>query len=203
MQPSSIQSRNTNSVYKRVLPMKTWRRPSFAILSLLAMLLTWLPQIAWSCPMTGRIGAADKICYATQTSEASAPQQCTRKAKSPVKAPECCKAHQTGASQPASESATQSQRTQNTCANPQGDCCQLVRVPGSPKPTTPPSIERATVHHQVALLVAPIVPPVADALHSQQIEVPAALTFNSTATEHPLRTQHLSPVLQGRAPPLS
>ena len=178
-----------------MLKMKLWRRPSLAMFSLLALLLTWLPQIVWSCPMTGRIGAASQVCRFSQSSPVSASQHCERKANkanSQQKTRGCCL-----------KAKAPTPPTHSGCANPGGDCCKLVRLPGSPHTTTPPSVERTTVHHQVALLVAPVMPVIASALLAAQMNAPIAPATHAASAELPLQTQHLSPVLLGRAPPRS
>ncbi|WP_106381052.1 hypothetical protein [Abditibacterium utsteinense] len=42
--------------------MKTWRRLPFTVLALWAMLFTLVPQTVWSCPMTGRVDVAARVC---------------------------------------------------------------------------------------------------------------------------------------------
>ena len=42
--------------------MKTWRRLPFTLLALWAILLTLVPQTVWSCPMTGRVDVASRVC---------------------------------------------------------------------------------------------------------------------------------------------
>lgn len=42
--------------------MTGWRRPQFTALALLALLALLMPSLAWTCPVTGRAGAAATIC---------------------------------------------------------------------------------------------------------------------------------------------
>ncbi|BCM89759.1 hypothetical protein IAD21_01606 [Abditibacteriota bacterium] len=42
--------------------MKVWLRVPFAILALLAMFATLLPETVWVCPMTGRVDVATRVC---------------------------------------------------------------------------------------------------------------------------------------------
>jgi hypothetical protein len=42
--------------------MKAWLRIPFALLAIVAMIATMLPQTLWACPMTGRIDTAARVC---------------------------------------------------------------------------------------------------------------------------------------------
>lgn len=59
--------------------MKLWRCPSTALLALLAMFATMLPQTLWACPMTGQIGTVETMCkMASAANTAAAPSmRCT------------------------------------------------------------------------------------------------------------------------------
>lgn len=42
--------------------MKNWRRPSLAIVALMALFAPLLPQVAWACPLTGRVDSPSLVC---------------------------------------------------------------------------------------------------------------------------------------------
>ena len=39
-----------------------WQRPLWKALALVALLVTWLPQVAWACPMMGHVGSTPAPC---------------------------------------------------------------------------------------------------------------------------------------------
>jgi hypothetical protein len=47
--------------------MSRWRRLPFTLLALWAMLLTLTPQMAWACPMTGRVDVAERVCLGSKS----------------------------------------------------------------------------------------------------------------------------------------
>lgn len=164
--------------------MKNWRRPSFTLFALLAMLLPLLPQIAWSCPMTGRIGSAILVC--------APPSAAPAKAKPHA----CCVKHRM--QRPTAARIVKS--THAGCTNPGGPCCKLVRLPGKSHTATAPSGASFSAPLQINDRAAPLLADISNA--------PATLplTFvriGDYQAENPLSTQHFAPANAGRAPPTS
>ena len=59
--------------------MKKWRSPSLVVIALLALFVSTLPSLAWSCPVTGRIGNAATVCKGmTPPTAAATAQPCAR-----------------------------------------------------------------------------------------------------------------------------
>lgn len=54
--------------------MKLWRRPSFALLALLALFASVLPQALLACPMMGQIGTAATVCNIVGVAQSAAAQ---------------------------------------------------------------------------------------------------------------------------------
>lgn len=72
--------------------MKSWLRVPLSILALLAMLATLLPGTVWSCPMTGRVDSAARVCVlrVSDTAASSAEMPCAHmggKCCKPISAP--------------------------------------------------------------------------------------------------------------------
>ncbi len=84
--------------------MSHWRRLPFTLLALWALLLTFTPQMVWSCPTTGRVDVATRVCSREMAREMAQVQAATE-AATPGEMPcagsgnKCCKPLQVPASQ--------------------------------------------------------------------------------------------------------
>ena len=167
--------------------MKTWRRPKFALFALLAMFASLLPQLVWSCPMTGRVGSAATVC-ASPSKSSSKPRCSGCKDKMSATPRSCCCSSQVSQTKPSAQ----------LCARIGGTCCRLVQLRGeiTPNGQTVSSLLNQATSHSIAVGPLPAV----------EVSLPLNFLLQSDYTSLPFlppRSYLEPPTLLGRAPPLS